>query len=102
MKDHACSRTLAGESQIKITKKSEWIRRGWISRFWGAPIFHPEVPAPVKISILGQIGAPQHHEIQPRRIQPPILGPSSAKMPNNTGVDIVSGYGLLGELKDGF
>ena len=21
-----------------------WIRRGWISRFWGAPIFSPEVP----------------------------------------------------------
>ena len=19
-----------------------WIRRGWIWRFWGAPIFHPE------------------------------------------------------------
>ena len=21
-----------------------WVRHGWISRFWGAPIFSPEVP----------------------------------------------------------
>ena len=25
-----------------------WVRRSWIWRFWGAPIFHPEVPNPFK------------------------------------------------------
>ena len=25
-----------------------WIRRGWIWRFWGAPIFSPEVPNPLR------------------------------------------------------
>ena len=27
-----------------------WIRRGWILRSWGAPIFHPDVPKPFQIS----------------------------------------------------
>ena len=46
------------------------ICRGWIWRFRGAPIFHPEVPKPFKNRYLGssgrKIGAPQK----------PICGPS--------------------------
>ena len=56
-----------------------WIRRGWISRCWGAPIFSPEVPKYLFFKGLGtsgrKIGAPQKRQVQPRRIQPPILGP---------------------------
>ena len=56
-----------------------WIRRGWIWRFWGAPIFRPEVPKYLFFKGLGtsggKIGAPQKRQIQPQRIQPPILGP---------------------------
>ena len=54
------------------------IRRGWIWRFRGAPIFRPEVPKPLKNRYSGtsgrKIGAPQKRQIQPRRIWPPILG----------------------------
>ena len=32
-----------------------WIRRGWIWRFWSAPVFRPEVPKPFKTSILGPL-----------------------------------------------
>ena len=52
------------------------IRRGWIWRFWVAPIFRPEVPKPLENRYLGtsglKIGAPQKRQIQPRRIWPPI------------------------------
>ena len=55
------------------------IRRGWIWRFWGAPIFRPEVPKPFKNWYLGtsglKSGAPQKRQILPRRIWPPICGP---------------------------
>ena len=55
------------------------IRRGWIWRFWGAPIFRPEVPKPFKNRYLGTSGlkirAPQRRQILPRRIWPPICGP---------------------------
>ena len=32
-----------------------WICRGWIWRFWGAPIFRQEVPKPFKASVLGPL-----------------------------------------------
>ena len=32
-----------------------WIRRGWILRFRGAPMFRPEVPKPFKMSLLGPL-----------------------------------------------
>ena len=55
------------------------IRRGRIWRFWGAPIFRPEVPKPFKNRYLGtsglKIGAPQKRQILPGRIGPPICGP---------------------------
>ena len=54
------------------------IRRGWIWRFWGAPIFRPEVPKYLFLKGFGtsgrKIGAPQKRQIQPRRIWPPICG----------------------------
>ena len=28
-------------------RRAEYVRRGWIRRFWGAPIFSPEVPKPL-------------------------------------------------------
>ena len=53
-----------------------WLGFGF---FWGAPIFHPEVPKPFKNWHLGTSGlkirAPQKRQLQPRRIQPPICGP---------------------------
>ena len=53
-----------------------WIRRGRIWRFWGAPIFSPEVPKYQFLKCFGtsgrKIGAPQKRQIQPR-IQPPHL-----------------------------
>ena len=55
------------------------IRGGRIWRFWGAPIFSPEVPKYLFLKGLGtsgqKIGAPQKRQIQPRRIWPPICGP---------------------------
>ena len=55
------------------------IRRGWIWRFWGAPIFRPDAPKPFKNRYLGtsglKIGAPQKRQILPRQIWPPICGP---------------------------
>ena len=55
------------------------IRRGWIWRFWGAPVFSREVPKYLFLKSFGtsgrKIGAPQKRQIQPRRIQPPICGP---------------------------
>ena len=60
------------------------IRRGWIWRFWGAPIFRPEAPKPFKNRYLGtsglKIGAPQKRQILPRRIWPPICGPLSTML----------------------
>ena len=52
------------------------IRGGWIWRFWGAPIFSPEVPKHLFLKGFGTsgIGAPQKRQIQPRRIWPPICG----------------------------
>ena len=56
------------------------ICRGWIWRFWGAPIFRPEVPKPFKIGIWGpldrKLGRPKkakfnHDGSDP----PPICGP---------------------------
>ena len=48
------------------------IRRGRIWRFWGAPIFSPEVPKYQFLKGFGtsgrKIGAPQKRQIQPRRI----------------------------------
>ena len=32
-----------------------WIRRGWVCRFWGTPIFRPEVPKPFKNRCLGPL-----------------------------------------------
>ena len=59
------------------------IRRGWIWRFWGAPIFRPEAPKPFKNRYLGtsglKIGVPQKRQILPRRIWPPICGPLTKK-----------------------
>ena len=58
-----------------------WIRRGWLSRFWGAPRPNLHSRGPKTLIVKGsgtskrKIGAPQKSEIQPRRIQPPILGP---------------------------
>ena len=61
--------------------------RGWIWRFWGAPIFRPEVPNPLKKTFWGlwteDRGAPKKDAknlIQPRQIQPPILGPLSKQV----------------------
>ena len=55
------------------------IRRGRSWRFWGAPIFRPEIPKPFKNRYLGtsglKIGAPQKPQILPWRIWPPICGP---------------------------
>ena len=55
------------------------IRRGWIWRFGGPPIFRPEVPKPLKNRYLGtsglKIGASQKRQIKPRRIWRPICGP---------------------------
>ena len=53
-------------------------RRGWIWRFWGAPIFRPEVPEYLFLRALGTLegkSGPQKRQIQPRRIWPPICGP---------------------------
>ena len=48
------------------------IRHGRIWRFWGAPIFSPEVPKYLFLKGFGtsgrKIGAPQKRQIQPRRI----------------------------------
>ena len=48
------------------------IRRGRIWRFWGAPIFSPEVPKHPFVKGFGtsgrKIGAPQKRQTQPRRI----------------------------------
>ena len=48
------------------------IRHGRIWRFWGAPIFSPEVPKYLFLKGFGtsgrEIGAPQKRQIQPRRI----------------------------------
>ena len=48
------------------------IRRGRIWRFWGAPIFRPEVPKPCERRDLRtsglKIGAPEKRQILPRRI----------------------------------
>ena len=45
-----------------------WIRRGWILRFWAAPIFRSEVSKPFKIRLFEisglKIGAPQKREIK--------------------------------------
>ena len=64
---------------LRRRKLGAWIRRVWILRLWGAPIFRPEVPKPFKNKYLGSSGlkieAPQKREIQPRQIQLPILGP---------------------------
>ena len=55
------------------------IRRGWIWRFWGTPVFRPEVPKPFKNWYLGtsglKIGAPQKRQILPWQIWPPLCGP---------------------------
>ena len=67
------------------------IRRGRIWRFWGAPIFSPEVPTYQFLKGLGtsgrKIGAPQKRQIQPRRIWPPICGPLTY---SSSGVDFNS------------
>ena len=58
---------------------SGWIRRGWVSHFWGTSIFSPKVPKTLVLTGSGtsgrKIGAPQKGQIQPQRIHPPILGP---------------------------
>ena len=65
------------------------IRRGRIWRFWGAPIFSPEVPKYLFLKGFGasgrKIGAPQKRQIQPQRIWPPICGPLTINYsrPNN-------------------
>ena len=47
-----------------------WICRGWISRFWGSPIFSPEVPKYLLLKGFGtserKIWVPSKCEIQPR------------------------------------
>ena len=62
-------------------KRGGQICRGWIWRFWGAPLFSPEVPKYLCLKGFGtsgrKIGAPQKRQIQPRRIWPPICGPLS-------------------------
>ena len=69
--------TVAGVALHCATKGQ--IRRGRIWRFWGAPIFSPEVPKHLFWKGLGtsgrKIGAPQKRQIQPRQIWPPICGP---------------------------
>ena len=54
-----------------------WIRRGWISRSWGAPIFRPEVPKPFRICILGPLdlksGRPENAKSNHDGSNPPPL-----------------------------
>ena len=55
------------------------IRRGWIWRFRGAPIFRPEVPKPFRNRYLGtsglEIGVPRKRQTLPRKIWPASCGP---------------------------
>ena len=73
------SRRMWSSFNIRGPQMGGQIRRGWIRRFWGAPIFRPEVPKPFRNRYLGtsglKIGAPQKRQILPRRIWPPICGP---------------------------
>ena len=48
-------RSHPGKQCLLVRGPRKWIRRGWIWRFWGAPIFRPEVPKPFQISILGPL-----------------------------------------------
>ena len=64
---------------LRVPRVRGWIRRGWVSRFCGRRDFQSRGPQLFILKGLGssglKIGAPQKREIQPRRIQPPILGP---------------------------
>ena len=66
-------------SQVRGPQMGGQIRRGRIWRFWGAPVFSPQVPKYLFLKGLRtsgrKIGAPQKRQIQPRRIWPPICGP---------------------------
>ena len=43
------------KKQVRGPQMGGEIRRGWIWRFWGAPIFRPEAPNPFKIGIWGPL-----------------------------------------------
>ena len=65
------------EPFVRGPRMGGWIRRGWISRSWGAPIFHPEVPKPFKISGLCplNLSAPKSQRFLRFAIAMPIANP---------------------------
>ena len=82
------------------------IRRGWIWRFWGAPIFGPEVPKYLFLKGFGtsgrKIGAPQKRQFQPRQIWPPICGPLTNAPCKTTCLYSAPSMHTLGQLLTGF
>ena len=82
------SRTCVSGTLIRGPRMGGWIRPipSWlIFALLGHPDFLSRGPKPFKRSIMVhgtsglKIGAPQKRENQPRRIQPPILGPLSSE-----------------------
>ena len=75
------------------------IRRGWFWRFWGAPIFRPEVPNPLKIGIWGpldwSLGRPKNAKTFHDGSDPPFVALWRAQAQAQARTKRNQGYGWV-------